>query len=90
MTASKKKFRADKLIPITLPEEKSAAPSALGTDRERSQRIRLQSPKRSQSPVCNAETVVMRRKILVIDIGGSNVKLMVSRREKRKFKSGRS
>jgi len=30
----------------------------------------------------------MRRKILVIDIGGSNVKLMVSRREKRKFKSG--
>jgi polyphosphate kinase len=34
MTASKKKFRADKLIPITLPEEKSAAPSALGTDRE--------------------------------------------------------
>jgi hypothetical protein len=30
----------------------------------------------------------MRRRILVIDIGGSNVKLMVSRREKRKFKSG--
>jgi hypothetical protein len=30
----------------------------------------------------------MRRKILVIDIGGSNVKLMISRRDKRKFKSG--
>jgi polyphosphate glucokinase len=30
----------------------------------------------------------MRRKILVIDIGGSNVKLLISRREKRKFKSG--
>jgi len=31
----------------------------------------------------------MRRKILVIDIGGSNVKLMISRTERRKFKSGR-
>jgi predicted NBD/HSP70 family sugar kinase len=30
----------------------------------------------------------MDRKILVIDIGGSNVKLMISRGEKRKFKSG--
>jgi polyphosphate glucokinase len=30
----------------------------------------------------------MRRKILVIDIGGSNVKLMISRAAKRKFKSG--
>src|SRR5438034_1482712 len=28
------------------------------------------------------------KKILVIDVGGSNVKLMISRREKRKFKSG--
>jgi polyphosphate glucokinase len=32
----------------------------------------------------------MDRKILVIDIGGSNVKLMVSRTRKRKFKSGPS
>ena len=30
----------------------------------------------------------MQRKILVIDIGGSNVKLMISRAGKRKFKSG--
>ena len=30
----------------------------------------------------------MKRKILVVDIGGSNVKVMVSRRERRKFKSG--
>jgi len=30
----------------------------------------------------------MDRKILVIDIGGSNVKLMISRAKKRKFKSG--
>jgi polyphosphate glucokinase len=30
----------------------------------------------------------MKKRILVIDIGGSNVKLMVSRAEKRKFKSG--
>src|SRR6266566_8497586 len=30
----------------------------------------------------------MRRKILVIDIGGSNVKLMISRAGKRKFRSG--
>jgi polyphosphate glucokinase len=30
----------------------------------------------------------MKKKILVIDIGGSNVKLMMSRHEKRKFKSG--
>ena len=30
----------------------------------------------------------MKKKILVIDIGGSNVKLMISRRDKRKFKSG--
>ena len=32
----------------------------------------------------------MNKKILVIDIGGSNVKLMISRAGKRKFKSGRS
>src|ERR1044072_4570618 len=31
----------------------------------------------------------MSRKILVIDVGGSNVKLMISRSERRKFKSGR-
>jgi hypothetical protein len=31
----------------------------------------------------------MRRKILVVDVGGSNVKLMISRTERRKFKSGR-
>jgi polyphosphate glucokinase len=31
----------------------------------------------------------VKKKILVIDVGGSNVKLMVSRFEKRKFKSGR-
>jgi hypothetical protein len=31
----------------------------------------------------------MSRKILVIDVGGSNVKLMISRAERRKFKSGR-
>jgi hypothetical protein len=30
----------------------------------------------------------MKKKILVIDIGGSNVKLMISRSERRKFKSG--
>ena len=30
----------------------------------------------------------MKKRILVIDIGGSNVKLMISRVEKRKFKSG--
>jgi hypothetical protein len=30
----------------------------------------------------------MKKRILVIDIGGSNVKLMVSRAEKRKFRSG--
>ncbi len=30
----------------------------------------------------------MKKRILVIDVGGSNVKLMISRREKRKFKSG--
>ena len=31
----------------------------------------------------------MKKKVLVIDIGGSNVKLMISRTERRKFKSGR-
>jgi ROK family len=31
----------------------------------------------------------LRKKILVIDVGGSNVKLMISRAERRKFKSGR-
>jgi hypothetical protein len=31
----------------------------------------------------------MRRKILVVDVGGSNVKVMISRTERRKFKSGR-
>ena len=30
----------------------------------------------------------MKKKILVVDIGGTNVKLMISRRKKRKFKSG--
>jgi predicted NBD/HSP70 family sugar kinase len=30
----------------------------------------------------------LKKKILVIDVGGSNVKLMVSRTERRKFKSG--
>jgi hypothetical protein len=30
----------------------------------------------------------VKKRILVIDVGGSNVKLMISRREKRKFKSG--
>ncbi len=30
----------------------------------------------------------MKNKILVIDVGGSNVKLMISRAERRKFKSG--
>ncbi len=30
----------------------------------------------------------MKKKILVIDVGGSNVKLMISRARKRKFKSG--
>ena len=30
----------------------------------------------------------MKKKILVLDVGGSNVKLMISRSEKRKFKSG--
>ncbi len=30
----------------------------------------------------------MKKRILVIDVGGSNVKLMISRWEKRKFKSG--
>jgi len=30
----------------------------------------------------------VKKRILVIDVGGSNVKLMISRRERRKFKSG--
>lgn len=30
----------------------------------------------------------MKKRILVIDVGGSNVKLMISRQERRKFKSG--
>ncbi len=30
----------------------------------------------------------MKKKILVIDVGGTHVKLMISRRDKRKFKSG--
>ena len=31
----------------------------------------------------------MKKNVLVIDVGGSNVKLMISRAERRKFKSGR-
>jgi hypothetical protein len=31
----------------------------------------------------------LKKKILVVDVGGSNVKLMISRGERRKFKSGR-
>jgi hypothetical protein len=31
----------------------------------------------------------LKKKVLVIDIGGSNVKLMISRTERKKFKSGR-
>src|SRR5207253_10418754 len=31
---------------------------------------------------------VMKKRILVIDIGGTHVKTMISRRKKRKFKSG--
>jgi ROK family len=31
----------------------------------------------------------LKKKILVIDVGGSNVKLMISRAQRRKFKSGR-
>jgi polyphosphate kinase len=34
MTASKKKLRADKLIPITVASDKPAAPAATGTDRQ--------------------------------------------------------
>jgi len=30
----------------------------------------------------------VKKRILVIDIGGSNVKLMISRAQRRKFKSG--
>ncbi len=30
----------------------------------------------------------MKKKILVIDVGGSNVKVMISRAQRRKFKSG--
>jgi hypothetical protein len=30
----------------------------------------------------------MKKQILVVDVGGSNIKLMISRRDKRKFKSG--
>ncbi|PYL36129.1 MAG: ROK family protein, partial [Verrucomicrobia bacterium] len=30
----------------------------------------------------------MKKKILVIDVGGSNVKLMIARAARRKFKSG--
>ena len=30
----------------------------------------------------------MKKRILVVDVGGSNVKLMISRRQKQKFKSG--
>ena len=30
----------------------------------------------------------MNKKILVIDVGGSNVKMMISRAQRRKFKSG--
>ena len=30
----------------------------------------------------------MKRKVLVVDIGGTHVKLMISRTEKRKFDSG--
>jgi polyphosphate glucokinase len=30
----------------------------------------------------------VKKKILVIDVGGSNVKLMISRGQRRKFKSG--
>jgi len=30
----------------------------------------------------------VKKKILVVDVGGSNVKVMVSRAQRRKFKSG--
>ena len=30
----------------------------------------------------------MKKRILVIDVGGSNVKVMISRAQRRKFKSG--
>src|ERR1700738_16407 len=35
-----------------------------------------------------ASTETMKKKILVIDVGGTHVKLMISREKKRKFKSG--
>jgi polyphosphate glucokinase len=38
--------------------------------------------------VNNTLKAILKKKILVIDVGGSNVKLMISRTERRKFKSG--
>lgn len=40
------------------------------------------------SPVSATRKTVLKNKILVIDVGGSNVKLMISRGQRRKFKSG--
>jgi polyphosphate glucokinase len=48
--------------------------------------VRYDASSRTQSDLRLSHGV--RKKILVIDVGGSNVKLMISRAQRRKFKSG--
>src|SRR6266700_239219 len=62
----------------------------IDSDHGRRYEIRCGSraPVGTTDPGYNAEAILMKKKILVIDIGGSNVKLMISRREKLKFTSG--
>ncbi len=70
--------------------EEEIARRQIDSDHGRRYEIRCGSraPVGITDPGSNAEAILMKKKILVIDIGGSNVKLMISRAEKLKFTSG--
>src|SRR6266487_1159012 len=70
--------------------EEEIARRQIDSDHGRRYEIRggSRAPAWITDPGYNAEAILMKKKILVIDIGGSNVKLMISRAGKLKFTSG--
>ena len=78
-------MRADKLVPITVAADPSIAASP---ETDSGEKVCAGNCKNAGviDLSYNSKTV-LKKEILVIDVGGSNVKLMISRGERRKFKS---
>ena len=90
-SAARREICASHAVPVHRPRDRRMLAGQCGGEAGAKRRVSASHPQRWHRGIVGSPLAAgMKRKILVVDIGGSNVKLLMSAKDQRKFPSGKS